>query len=127
MQEAFVIEDEIKMGLELFIDMRNQLIYGITTSEQYNISTGWGQRELISFLDLFLSLCPVIKDIAASCFEASVEFGNLHLLEAGQKKIPVRISKNKLKLFAGCFKFKDTPEQFFSLKIRRRPLCQVFL
>lgn len=78
--------------------MRNKLILGITTTQRYDINTDWGQRELIAFLDLFLSLCNPIKDIAASCFEVSIELANTYLLE-GAEKIPLNGSDELRSLF----------------------------
>ena len=108
MKEAFDIEPEIKMALDLFRDMRNKLIHGITTTQRYDINTDWGQRELIAFLDLFLSLCVPIKDIAASCFEASVELANTYLLENDTEKIPLKSSDDLKSLFVECFKLKSS-------------------
>ena len=103
-QESFEIESETKMAMDLFIDMRNQLIHGITTTQRYDINTDWGQRELISFLDLFLSLCIPIRDIAASCYEVSIELANTFLLREVKDKIPLKISVDLIELFTKCFK-----------------------
>ena len=103
-QESFEIESETKMAMDLFLQMRNELIHGITTTQRYNINTDWGQRELISFLDLFLTLCIPIRDIAASCFEASIELANTYLLKEAKDKIPLEISEELIGLFAKCFK-----------------------
>lgn len=107
MKEAFDIQTETKMALDLFLDMRNTLVHGITTTNRYNINTDWGQRELIVFLDLFLFLCEPIKDIAASCFEVSVELANTYLLENDAKKIPLKGSDDLKSLFVECFKLKN--------------------
>lgn len=107
MQEAFDIEIETKMALDLFLDMRNTLVHGITTTNRYNINTDWGQRELIVFLDLFLYLCTPIKDIAASCFEMSIELANTYLLNENDDKIPIKSSGELISLFAECFKIKN--------------------
>ncbi|MHA6533948.1 hypothetical protein [Paenibacillus sp. BAC0078] len=107
-QEAFAIETEIKKALDLFLDMRNTLVHGITTKQRYDIDTDWGQRELLSFLDLFLSLCTPVKEVAASCFEVSVEFANTFLLEESDEKIPLMRSDELLGLFIDCFKLRSS-------------------
>lgn len=106
-QEAFEIEAEIKMALDLFLHMRNKLVHGITTTERYNIYTDWGQRELVAFLDLFLSLCAPIETVAASCLEFSVEFSNTFLLKENSERIPIKVSDESLGLFINCFKLKS--------------------
>lgn len=108
MQEAFNIEYTTKMTLDLFLDMRNKLVHGITTTDRYNINTEWGRRELIVFLDLFLSLCAPIKDIAASCFEVSAKLANTYLLEDSAEKIPLESSGDLESLFVECFKPKSS-------------------
>lgn len=106
-QESFEIESEIKNAMDLFLLMRNELVHSITTTERYNIHTDWGQRELISLLDVFLSLCMPIKEIAASCYEVSIGIANTYLLE-GKDKIPLKTSEELIELFAHCFKLKTT-------------------
>jgi hypothetical protein len=103
MQESFEIDDEIKRGLLLFVDMRNQLTHGIMTSERYDINTDWGQRELLSFIDLFLTICPTIKEIAASCVEVSI---SLYNSKNPEEKIPIKEDKRFLSLFKETFKVK---------------------
>jgi len=105
-QESFEVEPEIKMAMDLFLKMRNELVHGITTTQRYDINTDWGQRELIGFLDLFLSLCAPIKDIAASCYEVSIELANSYLLKEAEEKIPLETSEDLIGLFAKCFKMK---------------------
>ena len=108
MQEAFDIEEEIKMAFTLFLDMRNTLVHGITTMARYDINTDWGQRELMAFLDLFFILCDPIKEIAASCLEASIEIANTYLLNKDDEKTPFESSNDLLGLFTHCFKLKNT-------------------
>ncbi|MCE3198762.1 hypothetical protein [Paenibacillus sonchi] len=105
-QEAFDIETDIKMAMDLFLEMRNKLVHGITTTQRYDIHTDWGQRELLVFLDVFLSLCIPIKDIAASCFDVSIEFGNTFLLNEYDEKVPIKSQEELLGLFISCFKLK---------------------
>lgn len=107
MQESFEIDDEVNQALTLFLDMRNQLVHGITTKPRYDISTDWGQRELIAFLDVFLTLCVPILTIAASCFEFSIAFGNEYLIGDHEEKMPIEQNDDLLSLFIGTFKLKD--------------------
>jgi hypothetical protein len=106
MQEAFDIETEVKMALDLFLNMRNKLVHGITTTQRYNIDTDWGQRELLAFLDLFLSLCVPIKAIAESCIDVSIEIANIYLVKENADKIPLKSSDELLSLFTKCFELK---------------------
>ncbi|MGG4144220.1 hypothetical protein ABEW34_13930 [Paenibacillus algorifonticola] len=76
-------------------------------SNRKNILTDWGQRELLAFLDLFLSLCIPIETIAASCFEISIVFGNTCLLDINAEKFPIESSEELLGLFISSFKLKS--------------------
>lgn len=102
-QDSFEIEAETKIAMDLFRDMRNEFAHGITTTQRYDINTDWGQRELISFLDLFLYLSIPIIDIAAASYEMSIEIANTYLLE---DKIPIEASEELIGLFTHCFKLK---------------------
>lgn len=74
-QDTFEIEPTLKTALQLFLEMRNKLVHGITEDKRYDIRDEWGQKELISFLDTFLSLSEPIKEIAFSCYVTSMQFG----------------------------------------------------
>lgn len=74
-QDTFEIEPTLKASLELFLEMRNKLVHDITGDERYDIHDEWGQKELIAFLDTFLTLAEPIKDIALSCYVTSMQFG----------------------------------------------------
>ncbi|WP_141506271.1 hypothetical protein [Paenibacillus luteus] len=110
MQEAFDIEDDIKKAMDLFLEMRNNLVHGITITDKYDIYTDWGQRELLVFLDIFLSLCAPIKEIAASCLEVSIKYAKRHLLDESGKKILTESSEELLSLFIECFRLKENIE-----------------
>ena len=75
MKESFEFSEDVENGFKLFIDMRNRLVHDILMSERYNIDTNWGQRELMAYLDLFLTLCEPIKEIATACCDVSFALG----------------------------------------------------
>ena len=75
MKESFEFSEDVENGFKLFIDMRNRLVHDILRSERYNIDTNWGQRELMAYLDLFLTLCEPIKEIATACCDVSFALG----------------------------------------------------
>ncbi|WP_146001845.1 hypothetical protein [Eggerthella timonensis] len=75
MKESFEFSEDVDNGFKLFIDMRNRLVHDILMSERYSIDTNWGQRELIAYLDLFLTLCEPIKEIATACCDVSFALG----------------------------------------------------
>ena len=107
MQESFDIEEDVRNVIYLFLDMRNQLVHGITQTERYNIHDNWGQRELLAFLDLFLTLCDPINDIASSCFETSINLANALFAKDDSEKIPIKSRKDIIGLFSTCFKLKQ--------------------
>lgn len=77
-KEAWEIDPVLNDGLQLFLDMRNQLVHGLTTSDRCDIKTDWGQRELIVFLMLFDIVSKTIKSAFKSSYFASIEFGIEH-------------------------------------------------
>ncbi|MGZ4107790.1 MAG: hypothetical protein ACXVO1_10685 [Tumebacillaceae bacterium] len=109
-QEAFDIESDVKIAFDVFLNMRNKLVHGITTTQRYDIHTDWGQRELLAFLDVFLSLCNPIKEIVASCLEVSIGIADTYLLDENDEKISLNSSGDLLSLFAECFKLKSSDQ-----------------
>jgi hypothetical protein len=107
-QDGYNIEPIVKNGLELFRDMRNKLVHGITINERYNIHDEWGQKELLSFLDVFLTLANSIKQISFACYSASIQFG-ISLLE-DEKKSTIKLPEDaleELSLFCESFEIKE--------------------
>lgn len=77
--EAYEIEPIVQATFNLFLDMRNQLVHGITTSEKYNIETSWGQDELVAFLTFFDIVSRPVRNAFRSSFYASIHFGMQYL------------------------------------------------
>jgi hypothetical protein len=73
-EEAWEIEPTLKANLELFLANRNRLIHGITTEEQFDIRTHWGQDELIAFLSFFDVHARIVKMAFRSSYYASIDF-----------------------------------------------------
>lgn len=75
MKEAWEIDPILDAGFQLFLDMRNQLVHGLTTSDRYDIKTYWGQQELIAFIMLFDVISKTVKAAFKSSYFASIEYG----------------------------------------------------
>lgn len=103
-EEAWEIHPHVKTNFQLFLQMRNRLVHGITVSERYDIRTSWGQRELISFLSLF-DLCSlaVKKAFRASC-HASMAFA-LHYWGKSEEMPEINFSDNQEKEMLMFFEF----------------------
>jgi hypothetical protein len=76
-KEAWEIDPTLDAGLDLFKDMRNLLIHGLTTHEQYDITTEWGKMELIHFLRLF----DIMSNVVRSAFRVSLMFSIAYAIE----------------------------------------------
>jgi hypothetical protein len=74
-EEAWNIEPMLKANLLLFVSNRNRLIHGITTDDQYDVRTLWGQKELMAFLHFFHLHARIVKSAFRASYYASVEFG----------------------------------------------------
>lgn len=66
-EDGWEIDPLVKANFELFRQQRNLLIHGITTHEEYDINTQWGQDELVAFLSFF----DVVSRVVRSAFRAS--------------------------------------------------------
>lgn len=73
-EEAWEIHPVLKAGIELFLQNRNLLVHGITTSERYDIRTRWGQEELIAFLSFFDVNASLVKKAFRSSYYAGILF-----------------------------------------------------
>jgi hypothetical protein len=78
-EEGYHVEPTVNAALRLFLDMRNQLVHGVTISERYNIHTSWGQDELIGFLSLFEMISRPLRKAFESSLYASIEIGKSFL------------------------------------------------
>jgi len=103
--EAYDIEPTLRAGFQLFLDMRNQLVHGITTSDRYNIDTQWGQKELVAFLALFDVVSRVVRDAFRSSYYASIQLGieKLSKSENLPKKLLTRSQVKEIGFFVHCF------------------------
>jgi hypothetical protein len=93
MEEAWEIQPMVRANFELFLANRNALIHGLTTSEQFDIRTHWGQRELWSFLRFFDIQSRIVKQAFRASFYASVQFGIQHF--GAPEAIPKKLFKKK--------------------------------
>lgn len=110
----WVIEPTVHMSLQLFLEMRNQLVHGLTTSEQYDIHTSWGQDETIAFLTLFERISRPLREAFQASLYASIDIGNTRLLkDEPEKQHPLTVrQRKKIGLFAAFFSPKHlTPPQ----------------
>lgn len=82
--EVYEIEPIVRASFDLFLNMRNQLIHGITTSEKYNIETSWGQDELVAFLAFFDIVSRPVRNAFRSSYYASVYYGMEYLDKDGE-------------------------------------------
>lgn len=106
------IEPTVHTSLQLFLEMRNQFSHGLTTSEQYNIHTSWGQDETIGFLTLFEIISRPIREAFQASLYASIDIGNKRLLKdepAKQHPLTSR-QRKKIGLFAAIFSPKQEAE-----------------
>jgi hypothetical protein len=96
-EEAWEIDPTVRAGFELFLDMRNRLIHGITTDERFDIRTEWGEKELISFLYLFDVHSRIVKKAFRSSYYASVQFAidNWGLPDGPPKRFSVKNKKRR--------------------------------
>jgi hypothetical protein len=104
-QEAWEIEPTVKAGLELFVESRNRLIHGLTTDEQFDIRTDWGQRELWAFLYFFDIHSRIVKKAFRASYYASIHFAikKWGLPRGAPKRIFSKRRKDELSLFAEFF------------------------
>lgn len=86
-EESYQLEETFKPALEHFLSCRNKLVHGITMTEEFDIRTSWGQDELVAFLVRFEYLSRAVRTAFRSCFYASIEIGNLHLIKDEKGKI----------------------------------------
>ncbi|MGB9988114.1 hypothetical protein [Pseudoduganella rhizocola] len=106
-EESYELESTFKPALEWFLQMRNQLVHGLTTHPQYDIETTWGQDEMISFLLRFEFMSRAVRKAFRACYLVSIDYGNTYLLKTPNPKIRfTRRQKQEMSIFG----------QFFALK-----------
>lgn len=94
--EGYEIEPTVRASFELFLKMRNRLVHGLTTDDQYDIRSSWGQDEMIAFLTLFELVSRPVREMFRSSFYASIEIGNTTLL-ANEPEKQISLSKREKK------------------------------
>jgi hypothetical protein len=99
------IDFTIHASLQLYLEMRNQLVHGLTTNAQYDIHTRWGQDETVAFLSLFEIVSRPLREAFKGSLYASIEIGNTCLLkDEPEKRHPLTIrQQKKMQLFAAFF------------------------
>jgi hypothetical protein len=104
-EEAWDIEPTVKASLELFLESRNRLVHGLTTDEQFDIQTDWGQRELWAFLYFFDIHSRMVKKAFRASYYASIHFAieKWGLPNGSPKRIFSKTQKDELRLFAEFF------------------------
>lgn len=106
-RKSFDIDMDVNFLLSLFIDMRNQFIHGITHTERYDIEDNWGQRELLNFLDIFITLSEKIEKISAAFFEMGMKIIEQLTPNETIPQLGFDYNDDLLELFASFFKLKD--------------------
>lgn len=117
MEENFIINEDIKNSLQLFLTQRNKIAHGLITDERYNIETLWGKKEIVGYLAIFFKnaslLEPVIK--SAYIFTIGVSFYIMrtsgYKIDRNQLKFMEKfesdpVIQEKLSLFFDVFEFK---------------------
>jgi len=107
--EGYEIEPLVRSSFDLFLQMRNQLIHGLLTSERYDINTDWGRRELLAFLSFFDIVAKSVRRVFRSSFYASIQFGVEYLSEEEKppKKLLTRKQIKEIDLFIHFFSPKN--------------------
>jgi hypothetical protein len=108
-EEAWEIEPLVKANFELFLKNRNALIHGLTTSEQFDIRTYWGQKELWSFLKFFDIQSRIVKQAFRASYYASIHFAVHHFgaPPGTPKKLFNRAQQKEMQMFFEFFTPKE--------------------
>jgi len=110
-EQSWEVEPTILASLRLFLQMRNELVHGLTTSDQYDLHTAWGQDEAVRFLSTFEMISRPIREAFRASVYASVDTGNKSL-EAHEQSKCLSLSARKRKkigLFVAFFKPRQLP------------------
>ena len=102
-EHSFTMDEEMKLALHSFKDMRNLFVHGITMTGKYHIDDPWGRDELIAYLARFEFISRAVRKAFKASYYASIDFGNEYLLEA-DNKVPLRKKeKEELHIFYRSF------------------------
>lgn len=110
-ENSFDIDVDIQGLLKLFLSMRNQFVHGITQTVRYNIEDNWGQRELIGFLDYFISVAQHVEKIAHGFFEAGLKVIEDSFPENIDKNVRFDYDDDALGMFVSFFSLKSISEK----------------
>jgi len=112
-EEDWEIEPTVYDGLQLFLSMRNYLVHSLTTSEQYDISTTWGQDETVGFLTWFELVPRHLREAFRGSLYASIEIGNEHFAKDDpERRCPLTSrQRKKISLFTASFTPRQEEEQ----------------
>jgi len=117
MEENFVINNDIKNSLQLFLTQRNKIAHGLTTDERYDINTIWGKKEIVGYLALFLKNACLLEPAVESAYTFSVGL-SFYIMKNSGDKFSVEqetlmkqfefdpLIIDKLNIFFSVFKFK---------------------
>ena len=104
---SYDLDPEFRRALNVFLDMRNELVHGITTSEKYNIQTSWGQDEMVAFLAWFEFLSRAVRKAFRASYYASIDIGMQFLSNEEKAKISLtKKQKDEIEIFIHYFVLK---------------------
>lgn len=117
MEENFIINEDIKKSLQLFLTQRNKIAHGLTMDERFNIDTFWGKKEIVGYLALFLKNASLLEPAIESAYFFTVGFSFYIMKSSGdkftkeQEKLMEKFEidsyvQEKLNLFFDVFEFK---------------------
>lgn len=118
MEENFIINDDIKKSLQLFLTQRNKIAHGLTMDERFNIDTFWGKKEIVGYLALFLKNASLLEPAIESAYIFTIGLSFYIMKSSGdkfdkeQEKLMKKFEKDpnvqeKLNIFFGVFEFKE--------------------
>lgn len=117
MEENFVINEDIRNSLQLFLTQRNKIAHGLTTDERYNIETLWGKKEIVGYLAIFFKNASLLEPLIESAYIFTMGFSFYIMKTSGYKIDRYQLKfmeqfesdlviREKLNLFFDVFEFK---------------------
>lgn len=118
MEENFIINDDIKKSIQLFLTQRNKIAHGLTMDERFNIDTFWGKKETVGYLALFLKNASLLENAIESAYIFTVGLSFYIMKSSGdkfdkeQERLMEKFEKDhnvqkKLNIFFEVFQFKE--------------------